>query len=105
MLIQEYRHPIDSFFLDVEESVNRLGWEVDSQGDHVHSEQAYSLHAVVTTPVRKYKDDVLIKLIPVSEDRFHLYIRSSSREGHDDLGTNTRHILDLYDQIDVEMDR
>lgn len=105
LLIQEYHHPIDSFFLVVEESVNRLGWEIDSQGDQVHSDQAYSLHAVVTTPVRKYKDDVLIRLIPVPEDSFHLYIRSSSREGHGDLGTNTRHILDLYDQIEVQMAR
>ena len=98
LLIREYRHPKEQVFSIVNTSVIKLGWEIDSQLD-----QEDSLHAVVTTPIRKYKDDILIRLIPVSKDSLHLYIRSSSREGHGDLGTNTRHILDLYNQIEKQM--
>ena len=100
LVIREYHQPADVFFSLLEVSVANLGWEIDSQRD-----QANSLHAVVTTPIRKYKDDILIRLIPVSEESFHLYIRSSSREGHGDLGTNTRHILDLYHQIEMQIAR
>ncbi|MCK5669573.1 MAG: DUF1499 domain-containing protein, partial [Gammaproteobacteria bacterium] len=37
-------------------------------------------------------------------NRNQLYIRSNSRKGHGDLGTNTRHILDLYQQLELQMD-
>ena len=79
----------------MEASADKLGWEIDSQRD-----QAYTLHVVVTTPLLGYQDDIYIKLLPITENRNYLYIRSSSRKGRGDLGTNTRHILDLYHQID-----
>ena len=93
--IREYRHPTDQFFSLLEASVGNLGWEIDSQRD-----QAYTLHVVATTPLFGYQDDIYIRLLPITENRNNLYIRSSSRKGHGDLGTNTRHILDLYNQIE-----
>lgn len=93
--MKEYDYPADQFFSLLEASVAELGWEIDGQRD-----LAYSLHAVVTTPLLGYQDDVHIRLIPISENRNQLYVRSSSRKGHGDLGTNTRHILDLYNQIE-----
>ncbi|MEE9160264.1 MAG: DUF1499 domain-containing protein [Gammaproteobacteria bacterium] len=98
LVIREYHYPKDTFFSLLETSVAKLGWEIDSQHD-----QTYTLHAVVTTPLIGYKDDVTIKLIPMTEKRNKLYIRSSSRKGRGDLGTNTRHILDLYNQIEKQM--
>ena len=93
--IREYRYPTDQFFSLLEVSMDILGWKVDSQRD-----QAYTLHAVATTPLFGYQDDIYIRLLPITENRNHLYIRSSSRKGHGGLGTNTRHILDLYNQIE-----
>ena len=75
--------------------MDKLGWQIDSQRD-----QAYKLHAVATTSLFGYQDDITIKLLPITENRNQLYIRSSSRKGHSDFGTNTRHILDLYNQIE-----
>jgi len=98
LILREYDSPKDPLFSLLEASVAKLGWEIHGQRD-----EAYSLLAVVTTPLRGYKDDVLIRLIPISEERNYLYVRSSSREGHGDFGTNTRHILDLYHQIDLQM--
>ena len=93
--IREYRYPTDQLFSLLKASVDKLGWEIDSQCD-----QAYTLHVVATTPLFGYQDDIYIRLLPVMEERNHLYIRSSSRKGRGDLGTNTRHILDLYNQIE-----
>ncbi len=93
--MREYDYPTDQLFSLLEASVAELGWQIDGQRD-----QVYSLHAVVTTPLLRYQDDVLIRLIPISTNRNHLYVRSSSRKGRGDLGTNTRHILDLYSQIE-----
>ena len=93
--MREYDYPTDQFFSLLEASVDKLGWQIDSQRD-----QAYTLHAVATTSLFGYQDDITIKLLPITENRNQLYIRSSSRKGHSDFGTNTRHILDLYNQIE-----
>lgn len=98
LVLREYQLPSEELFKILQASVNQLGWEITGHGD-----EKYSILAVVTTPLRGYKDDVLIRLLPVSENKNHLYIRSSSREGHGDLGTNTRHILDLYQQLELQM--
>jgi hypothetical protein len=73
----------------LELTVDTLGWEiveVDAQN--------FELHAVVETPLFKFKDDILVKLNATTSGT-EIYIRSSSRVGRGDLGTNTRHILDL----------
>ena len=98
LVLRAYDFPAEQLFKLLQVSVDRLGWEIAGHGD-----EKYSIMAVVTTPLRGYMDDVLIRLLPLSDNRFHLYIRSSSREGHGDLGTNTRHILDLYQQLELQM--
>ena len=98
LIPREYDLPAKELFKILEASVNNLDWEITGHGD-----EAYSILTVVTTPLKGYKDDVLIRLLPLSENRNHLYIRSSSRVGHGDLGTNTRHILDLYQQLELQM--
>ncbi len=95
LVIRQFPYPADRFFLLLSTSVTTLGWEITSQND-----QSHTLNAVVTSSLIGYKDDVTIKLIPVTESSISLYIRSSSRTGTGDFGTNTRHILDLYQQID-----
>jgi uncharacterized protein (DUF1499 family) len=96
LVLREFDLPSEELYKKLQASVNQLGWEITG-----HSDETYSILAVVTTPLRGYKDDVLIRLLPISENRNYLYIRSSSREGHGDFGTNTRHILDLYQQLEV----
>lgn len=98
LIMREYNYSTDLFFPLLKKSAIKLGWEIDDQHD-----QLYTIYAVVTTPLMKYKDDVIIKLIPISENKNNLYVRSSSRKGHGDLGTNTRHILNLYNQIEEQM--
>lgn len=94
LILREYDLPAEELFKRLQASVNMLGWEITG-----HRDETYSIIAVVTTPLRGYKDDVLIRLLPLPDNRNQIYVRSSSREGHGDLGTNTRHILDLYQQL------
>jgi len=98
LTLREYDLPADELFKILQVSVTQLGWEITGHGD-----ETYSILAVVTTSLRGYKDDVAIRILPLSENRNHLYTRSSSRVGHGDLGTNTRHILDLYQQLELQM--
>ena len=96
LILRVYDLPAEQLFNMLQASVDILGWEITGHGD-----ETYLILAVVTTPLRGYKDDVAIRLLPLSENRNQLYIRSNSREGHGDLGTNTRHILDLYQQLEL----
>jgi len=98
LILREYHLPAEELLKILQASVNKLGWEITGRRD-----ETFSILAVVTTSLRGYKDDVLIRLLPSSENSNYLYIRSSSRVGHGDLGTNTRHILDLYQQLELQM--
>ena len=73
----------------LELTIDILDWEIIEIDP-----RNFELHAVVETPFLKFKDDVLIKLHPTPAGT-ELHIRSSSRVGRGDFGTNTRHILDL----------
>ncbi len=71
----------------------RLNWELIESGET-------TVHAVVTTRLFKYKDDVYVTVEAVSADESSLQVRSVSRVGRGDLGTNIRHILDLYTEVE-----
>ena len=98
LTMRVYPYTVDEIHAMLEKTVKQAGWEL-LRDDHDYHE----LHLVVTTPLWKFKDDVLIRIVPVSEGNNAVYIRSSSRTGKGDLGTNTRHILDFYAQLDEVM--
>ena len=60
------------------------------------SESPNFIHAVVTTPVMNFKDDVQLLFMP--RDKL-IQVRSSSRVGISDLGANARRIGVLRDQL------
>ena len=96
---RHYEHvPPARLFATVREAIGKLpSWRVVEQ-DPLHG----SLHAVVTTPLWRFQDDVHIRVEPdPATDGAVLLIRSESRVGKGDLGTNTRHVLDLYAQLDA----
>ncbi|MCZ6526584.1 MAG: DUF1499 domain-containing protein, partial [Gammaproteobacteria bacterium] len=63
----------------------------------------HSWHALVTTPLWKYKDDITIRLTPQTNNATSVYVRSQSRTGKGDLGTNTRHVMDFYQALEIQM--
>ena len=80
----------------MKEAVGRLPhWEIVSTAD-----ERREVHAVVTTALLRFKDDVTIAVVPEPGGRPALLVRGESRVGKGDLGANTRHVLDLYEALE-----
>jgi hypothetical protein len=92
---RSYTLPPEKIYPLAEASIDQLGWSV-MNADELHHE----LHAVVETPVLKFKDDIRISIGALPDRGSVVHIRSQSRAGQGDLGTNTRHILDFYNQLE-----
>ncbi|MGD8590657.1 MAG: DUF1499 domain-containing protein [Chromatiales bacterium] len=74
-------------------AMRRLDWQqISPEGDVVR--------AVVVTPLWRFKDDVEVRLQQIAGG-IQVNIRSQSRVGKGDLAANTRHILDLFHQLEV----
>jgi uncharacterized protein (DUF1499 family) len=85
----------DVLYGKITEAMSRLPrWEVVASSKDVRE-----VHAVVTTPLLRFKDDVVVRVIP-EPGRPALVIRAQSRIGRGDLGANTRHVLDLYKALE-----
>ena len=90
-----YHEANNVLFEIVKKSIKELGWEVVSE-DRDRS----TVHAVVTTSLFRFKDDVKIIINGNDESGYTVNVHSASRVGKGDLGTNTRHIIDLYSALD-----
>ena len=75
-------------------AIRELGWQLSGE-----DRRTFTIKAVVTTPLWRFKDDVEIGIKPAPQGN-DVYIRSSSRIGKGDLAANTRHVLDLYQTLD-----
>jgi uncharacterized protein (DUF1499 family) len=78
----------------VKEACRSLGWEIAEV-----DEDTYTVHAVVTTSLLHFKDDIRIRLEPLDRGRVRLAARSDSRVGRGDFGANTRHLVDLVETL------
>jgi uncharacterized protein (DUF1499 family) len=93
--LRRYEAPPSLLFDVARRAVQGMKWEVTSMDDAKNE-----IHAVVTTKLWKYKDDVVIQIQPAQPSGSWLWVRSSSRVGKGDLGANTRHIMDLVRYVD-----
>ena len=59
-------------------------------------DDGYFIQAVVKTPVMRFRDDVQLLFLP---DLQLIQVRSSSRLGLSDLGTNTKRVEMLREQL------
>ncbi len=63
--------------------------------------EARKIEAVVTTKIIKFKDDVTIWVEADGAERSTIFARSASRVGQTDLGANTRHLMNLFETVDI----
>jgi uncharacterized protein (DUF1499 family) len=78
----------------IRHALAELNW-VESPRDAERNE----IHAVVTTPLWRFKDDLRI-WVEEEEGASVIHACSRSRIGRGDLGANRRHLLDLFATID-----
>ncbi len=94
---RSYELAADPLFGKVKEAIGRLPrWEIVESKDDVRQ-----LHAVVTSGLFRFKDDVMVEVEPQPGGRPLVTMRAVSRVGKGDLGTNTRHVMDLYDALEA----
>jgi uncharacterized protein (DUF1499 family) len=78
----------------IKAAIVELGWEIQTdEGDR------YSVHAVVSTPLLQFKDDVYVTLREAANDRTAVHIASRSRVGRADFGANIGHIMALDEAL------
>ena len=90
----------------VQAALVELGWSQSPSFEfHTHE---HLINAIVTSPVFKFKDDVVIV---VHDQRCEqgtlqstLDMRSSSRIGRGDLAANAGHVQTLFAQVALELD-
>ena len=71
-------------------------WIAQQQDWQISVDDGNFLQAIVKTPIMKFRDDIQLLFLP--EDQL-IQVRSSSRIGISDLGTNARRIETLRDQL------
>ena len=92
---RRYEAPPSLLFDVARRAVQGLKWEVTTM-----DESKNEIHAVITTKLWRFKDDVTIQIQPAQSSGSWLWVRSSSRVGKGDLGANTRHVMDLVRFVD-----
>ncbi len=91
-----YAAPAALMFDVARRAAEALHWELSTV-----EPEARKIEAVATTRVIKFKDDITIWVEADGEERSTLFARSASRVGTIDLGANIRHIMDLFETVDI----
>ena len=91
-----YAAPAALMFDVARRAAGALHWELSPV-----EPEARKIEAVVTTRIMKFKDDVTIWVEADGEERSTLFARSASRVGKGDLGANTRHIMNLFEAVNL----
>ncbi len=96
-LFPELRTPFfpsgaDKTRLAVLAAMHRLGWE------EVREDDDAGLRAVVVSALFRFRDDVQVRLESRPGGTL-VHASSASRVGKGDLAANSRHLLDLFDEV------
>jgi uncharacterized protein (DUF1499 family) len=87
---------IEPIRADAEQWQELKAWVARQQDWKIIVDEGNFMQALVTTPLMKFRDDVQLLFIP---DDGLIQVRSSSRLGLSDLGTNARRIETLREQV------
>jgi len=90
-----FKWPAAELFNRVTDIIELLGWKIENS-----DQQTHTLHAVATTPLFKFKDDITLSVLTDGENSY-LIARSSSRVGQGDLAANSHHLQQLLEQLEA----
>lgn len=83
--------------------VNRNRWLVIDARDPQGGRRDGRIEAVARTPIMGFRDDIVIRIRANGEDS-RIDMRSASRYGRHDIGTNARRIVSFFEQIEATLD-
>lgn len=95
-----YELPGPEVYRAVVDAIAELGWELRSA-----NAEGLRIEAVVTTRLFRFKDDVVLRIVPSAQASSTVFCWSRSRIGRGDLAANARHILDLFERLDARLPR
>ena len=72
---------------------------IDARAPQASSTRDGIIEAVTRTPILGFRDDVVVRVRPTA-DGARIDVRSASRYGRHDLGTNAKRVRNLIDDID-----
>jgi len=72
---------------------------IDARAPQASSTRDGIIEAVARTPILGFRDDVVVRIRPTA-DGARIDVRSASRYGRHDLGTNAKRVRNLIDDID-----
>ena len=87
------KEPLERVFADAQAAAKRMGWEIVST-----TPERGRLEAVATTPLLRFKDDVVVR-VTSRDDGVRVDVRSKSRVGRSDLGANARRIRAFLEHL------
>lgn len=93
-----YRRPAQAVLGAAVAAARANGWEIQA----IDLDRRY-LHAVATTRLWRFKDDVEVWVKTTEDGGSALYLRSASRIGTADFGANTARIVRLRQQIEQRL--
>ena len=89
-------HAIEPLMANAEQWQKLKLWIARQKDWEITIDNDYFVQAVVKTPVMRFRDDVQLLFLP---DAQLIHVRSSSRLGLSDLGTNARRVETLRGQL------
>ena len=95
--LRRFEQSAGELYAALPKAVEKLGWENLQQ-----DERSMEVIAEAVTPLWKFRDDVLMRVLPLPDGGSALYIKAVSRVGKGDLGANTNHIMRLYELLPYE---
>jgi Protein of unknown function (DUF1499) len=72
---------------------------IDARAPQASSTRDGIIEAVARTPILGFRDDVVVRIRPTA-DGARIDVRSASRYGRRDLGTNAKRVRNLIDDVD-----
>jgi hypothetical protein len=88
-----FKVPPERLFAAAAAAIDAMGW------DRASTPESGEHRAVVTTPLWRFRDDVVVRVEPAGAGGSRLVVRSSSRVGRGDLGANARRVRDLIARV------
>ncbi len=94
---QRFNHPPEKVLQAAAGAVGSLDhWTIESQTDD-------ELHAIRTTRLLRFKDDIWLRVSQTGDGWTQVWIRSKSRVGKGDFGQNARNIRELQDALSARL--